>query len=221
MLSCPIPRKRRSRRSWPNSGKPTPTRTWTAAPADTAPAGRRPKPSSRGWPKWRCVHHYLLERLQGLYSRLEKSHQQLKISHEELERAQTAADPNRKNGFSRSVGRRCRPRAEQPHRGDHDVQPDSAERTEPERTMAERYHPHRPGSRPGGQDHQGPPQFLQGNQDQAGPGEHQQRDRRGLVASGQAVSLSQHRGSDGDWTRPSRPPSPIRTSSNRSFSTSS
>jgi two-component system NtrC family sensor kinase len=32
--------------------------------------------------------HYLLERLQGLYSSLEKSHLQLKISHEELERAQ-------------------------------------------------------------------------------------------------------------------------------------
>ena len=33
-------------------------------------------------------HHYLLKRLQGLYSRLEKSHQQLKLSHEELEHAQ-------------------------------------------------------------------------------------------------------------------------------------
>jgi len=32
--------------------------------------------------------HYLLQRLQGLYSRLEKSHQQLKIYHEQLESAQ-------------------------------------------------------------------------------------------------------------------------------------
>ncbi len=32
--------------------------------------------------------HYLLERLQGLYSTLEKSHEQLKSSHEELERTQ-------------------------------------------------------------------------------------------------------------------------------------
>ncbi len=32
--------------------------------------------------------HYLLERLQGLYSKLEKSHEQMKSSHEELERTQ-------------------------------------------------------------------------------------------------------------------------------------
>jgi signal transduction histidine kinase/iron only hydrogenase large subunit-like protein len=42
----------------------------------------------QGLAEMEMCHHYLLERLQGLYSRLEKSHQQLKISHEELENAQ-------------------------------------------------------------------------------------------------------------------------------------
>jgi signal transduction histidine kinase len=42
----------------------------------------------QGLAEMEMCHHYLLERLQGLYSRLEKSHQQLKISHEELESAQ-------------------------------------------------------------------------------------------------------------------------------------
>ena len=41
-----------------------------------------------GLAEMEMCHHYLLERLQGLYSRLEKSHQQLKISHQELESAQ-------------------------------------------------------------------------------------------------------------------------------------
>jgi signal transduction histidine kinase len=42
----------------------------------------------QGLAEMEMCHHYILERLQGLYSRLEKSHQQLKISHEELENAQ-------------------------------------------------------------------------------------------------------------------------------------
>jgi two-component system NtrC family sensor kinase len=42
----------------------------------------------QGLAEMEMCHHYLLERLQGLYSRLEKSHRQLKISHEELESAQ-------------------------------------------------------------------------------------------------------------------------------------
>ena len=42
----------------------------------------------QGLAEMEMCHHYLLGRLQGLYSRLEKSHQQLKNSHEELEHAQ-------------------------------------------------------------------------------------------------------------------------------------
>jgi signal transduction histidine kinase/iron only hydrogenase large subunit-like protein len=42
----------------------------------------------QGLAETEMCYHYLLERLQGLYSRLEKSHQQLIISHEELENAQ-------------------------------------------------------------------------------------------------------------------------------------
>jgi two-component system NtrC family sensor kinase len=42
----------------------------------------------QGLAEMEMCHHYLLERLQGLYSRLERSHEQLKISHEELEKAQ-------------------------------------------------------------------------------------------------------------------------------------
>jgi signal transduction histidine kinase len=42
----------------------------------------------QGLAEMEMCHHYLLKRLQGLYSRLEKSHQQLKLSHEELENAQ-------------------------------------------------------------------------------------------------------------------------------------
>jgi signal transduction histidine kinase/iron only hydrogenase large subunit-like protein len=42
----------------------------------------------QGLAEMEMCHHYLLRRLQGLYSRLEKSHEQLKISHEELEHAQ-------------------------------------------------------------------------------------------------------------------------------------
>ena len=129
----------------------------------------------------------------------------------------TAADPNRKDGLPGSAGGRRCPRAEQPHRVDHDVQPDPAERTGRERTVAKGHHPRRPGSRPGGQDRQGPPQLLQGNQDQAGPSEHQHRDRRGLVAPGQAVSLSQYPSPMAAWPRPFRRPSPTRISSNRSF----
>ena len=76
--------------------------------------------------------HYLLERLQGLYSRLEKSHR----SAEELPRGAgagpAAAHPDRENGLPGSIGRRRRPRAQQPHRDDHDVQPDPAEGAEPD-----------------------------------------------------------------------------------------
>ena len=46
------------------------------------------KAEVQGLAEMEMCYHYLLERLQGLYSRLERSHQQLKISHEELERAQ-------------------------------------------------------------------------------------------------------------------------------------
>jgi len=42
----------------------------------------------QGLAETEMCYHYLLESLQGLYSRLEKSHQQLKSSHEELEKAQ-------------------------------------------------------------------------------------------------------------------------------------
>jgi signal transduction histidine kinase/iron only hydrogenase large subunit-like protein len=42
----------------------------------------------QGLAETEMCHHYLLESLQGLYSRLEKSHAELKSSHEELERAQ-------------------------------------------------------------------------------------------------------------------------------------
>jgi two-component system NtrC family sensor kinase len=42
----------------------------------------------QGLAEMEMCHHYLLKRLQGLYSRLEKSHQQLQVSHEELEQAQ-------------------------------------------------------------------------------------------------------------------------------------
>ncbi|MCJ7589078.1 MAG: ATP-binding protein [Candidatus Aminicenantes bacterium] len=42
----------------------------------------------QGLAKTEMCYHYLLESLQGLYSRLEKSHEQLKSSHEELEKAQ-------------------------------------------------------------------------------------------------------------------------------------
>jgi signal transduction histidine kinase len=42
----------------------------------------------QGLAEMEMCHHYLLESLQGLYSRLEKSHAQLKSSHQELESAQ-------------------------------------------------------------------------------------------------------------------------------------
>ena len=42
----------------------------------------------QGLAEMEMCSHYLLERLQGLYSSLEKSHKQLKNSHEELEQAQ-------------------------------------------------------------------------------------------------------------------------------------
>jgi signal transduction histidine kinase/iron only hydrogenase large subunit-like protein len=42
----------------------------------------------QGLAETEMCYHYLLESLQGLYSRLEKSHAQLKSSHEELEKAQ-------------------------------------------------------------------------------------------------------------------------------------
>ncbi|MDH4196997.1 MAG: ATP-binding protein [Candidatus Aminicenantes bacterium] len=42
----------------------------------------------QGLAETEMCYHYLLESLQGLYSRLEKSHAELKSSHEELERAQ-------------------------------------------------------------------------------------------------------------------------------------
>ncbi|TFG56204.1 MAG: hypothetical protein E4H35_05040 [Candidatus Aminicenantes bacterium] len=42
----------------------------------------------QGLAETEMCYHYLLESLQGLYSRLEKSHVQLKSSHEELEKAQ-------------------------------------------------------------------------------------------------------------------------------------
>jgi len=42
----------------------------------------------QGLAETEMCYHYLLESLQGLYSRLEKSHEELKSSHEELEKAQ-------------------------------------------------------------------------------------------------------------------------------------
>ncbi len=42
----------------------------------------------QGLAEMEMCHHYLLDRLQGLFSRLEKSHHELKISHEQLESAQ-------------------------------------------------------------------------------------------------------------------------------------
>jgi two-component system NtrC family sensor kinase len=46
------------------------------------------KAVAQGLAEMEMCYHYLLESLQGLYSRLERSHQELKNSHEELERAQ-------------------------------------------------------------------------------------------------------------------------------------
>lgn len=69
-------------------GKTYPDRNLDCGACGYGSCWEKAKAVVQGLAEMEMCYHYLLESLQGLYSRLEKSHAQLKISHVELERAQ-------------------------------------------------------------------------------------------------------------------------------------
>jgi len=69
-------------------GKTYPDRNQDCGACGYGSCREKAKAVVQGLAEMEMCPHYLLERLQGLYSSLEKSHFQLKNSHEELERAQ-------------------------------------------------------------------------------------------------------------------------------------
>jgi len=69
-------------------GKTYPDRNQDCGACGYGSCREKAKAVVQGLAEMEMCPHYLLERLQGLYSSLEKSHFQLKSSHEELERAQ-------------------------------------------------------------------------------------------------------------------------------------
>jgi len=69
-------------------GKPYPDRNLDCGACGYASCWEKARAVVQGLAKTEMCHHYLLESQRGLYSRLEKSHEQLKSSHEALERAQ-------------------------------------------------------------------------------------------------------------------------------------
>jgi len=69
-------------------GKTYPDRNQDCGACGYSSCHEKAKAVVQGLAEMEMCPHYLLERLQGLYSSLEKSHMQLKSSHEELEAAQ-------------------------------------------------------------------------------------------------------------------------------------
>jgi two-component system NtrC family sensor kinase len=87
-VGLPEPREEEIRAVLTQLGKTYPGENLDCGACGYSSCWEKARAVVQGLAEMEMCHHYLLERLQGLYSRLEKSHQQLKISHQELESAQ-------------------------------------------------------------------------------------------------------------------------------------
>ncbi len=87
-VDLPEPREEEIQAVLAQLGKTYPGQNLDCGACGYSSCREKAKAVVQGLAEMEMCHHYLLGRLQGLYSRLEKSHQQLKISHEELEHAQ-------------------------------------------------------------------------------------------------------------------------------------
>ena len=87
-VSLPEPKEEEIQAILAQLGKTYPGQNLDCGACGYGSCREKAKAVVQGLAEMEMCYHYLLERLQGLYSRLEKSHQELKISHEELERAQ-------------------------------------------------------------------------------------------------------------------------------------
>jgi two-component system NtrC family sensor kinase len=87
-VGLPEPREEEIRAVLTQLGKTYPGQNLDCGACGYNSCWEKAKAVVQGLAEMEMCHHYLLGRLQGLYSRLEKSHQQLKISHQELESAQ-------------------------------------------------------------------------------------------------------------------------------------
>ena len=87
-VSLPDPKESEIQAILTQLGKTYPDRNQDCGACGYGSCREKAKAVVQGLAEMEMCPHYLLERLQGLYSSLEKSHLQLKISHEDLERAQ-------------------------------------------------------------------------------------------------------------------------------------
>jgi len=87
-VSLPDPKETEIQAILTQLGKTEPDQNFDCGACGYNSCRDKAKAVVQGLAEMEMCPHYLLERLQGLYSRLEKSHEQLKHSHEELERAQ-------------------------------------------------------------------------------------------------------------------------------------
>jgi two-component system NtrC family sensor kinase len=87
-VSLPDPKEAEIQAVLAQLGKTYPDRNQDCGACGYGSCREKAKAVVQGLAEMEMCPHYLLERLQGLYSSLEKSHFQLKISHEDLARAQ-------------------------------------------------------------------------------------------------------------------------------------
>ncbi len=87
-VAMPDPKDAEIRSVLAQLGKTYPDQNFDCGACGYDSCWNKAKAVVQGLAEMEMCPHYLLERLQGLYSKLEKSHGQLKSSHEELERAQ-------------------------------------------------------------------------------------------------------------------------------------